>query len=68
MSLNPQANEWKPSFTAKEFVPPFDAPAQPPPVPDAPPAATTQPSAPAPGTLSWNTLLKQVEAAHLDLL
>ncbi|SAL98092.1 hypothetical protein [Absidia glauca] len=48
MSLNPQANEWKPSFTAKEFVPSFDAPAQPPPVPDAPPASTTQPSAPAP--------------------
>ncbi|KAI8097641.1 P-loop containing nucleoside triphosphate hydrolase protein [Halteromyces radiatus] len=36
MSLNPKASEWKPSFTAKEFVPSFGIPAQ--------PAQSTQPA------------------------
>ncbi|KAI8344076.1 P-loop containing nucleoside triphosphate hydrolase protein [Chlamydoabsidia padenii] len=47
MSLNPKASEWKPSFTAKEFVPSFGVPAQPPAAqPSAAPVAQ-QPAAPA---------------------
>ncbi|KAI8341454.1 P-loop containing nucleoside triphosphate hydrolase protein [Chlamydoabsidia padenii] len=42
MSLNPQASDWKPSFTAQEFVPSFGSPAAP---PTQPPAAI-QPQAP----------------------
>ncbi|CAO3594177.1 unnamed protein product [Absidia cylindrospora] len=52
--MNPNASEWKPSFTAKEFVPSFDVPAPtaetqstPP-----PPPATTSAPAPAPAPAS----------------
>ncbi|KAG2226831.1 hypothetical protein INT45_005796 [Circinella minor] len=56
LSLNPQASEWKPSFTAKAFVPgAFSAPAPAPaPVPQAAPAsaapvaAAAAPAPPAP--------------------
>lgn len=39
LSLNPNANEWKPSFSATEFVPSWMAPK---------PAAAPAPAAPAP--------------------
>ena len=44
LSLNPQASEWKPSFTAREFVPgSFSIPA---PAPAATPQAAPAPAAP----------------------
>lgn len=42
LSLNPGASEWKPSFTAKAFVPSFAAPAA------AAPAPVAAAPAPAP--------------------
>ncbi|ORZ24169.1 P-loop containing nucleoside triphosphate hydrolase protein [Absidia repens] len=47
--MNPNASEWKPSFTAKAFVPSFDVPAPAAETESAPPPPTTT-SAPAPAT------------------
>jgi hypothetical protein len=55
LSLNPNANEWKPSFTATEFVPSWMQKA-------APPAASPAPAAAAaPGNPHYHRNLK-----HLD--
>lgn len=42
LNLNPAASEWKPSFTAKSFVPTFGAPAA---TPAAAPAPVAEPVA-----------------------
>lgn len=49
LSLNPKANEWKPSFSATEFVPSWMAPAAPA-QPQAQPPAAAGDSTAAPGT------------------
>lgn len=48
MSLNPKASEWKPSFTAKAFVPSFSVPPAQPAAAAAPPPTQPAQSAAAP--------------------
>lgn len=54
LSLNPNANEWKPSFSATEFVPSWMAPK---------PAAAPAPAAPAPAGMN-SSLIRHHSVDH----